>query len=168
MIFHPNFNHPRQYIHHKLLTREGRVVATGWTHPSSMTIFVHLCIRGVIWKVTIVTLNTIWHEISHLVKYVARNERKRGAGPPYSHSNPSFIENEMDVNLMKPYDLSLNVHQLPYRVGQSPHIENHSMRAVCSYNDWSVSIIKCHIYICVFSKPWQCHTSPGHSGSCRL
>ena len=29
-------------FHHKLLTREGRVLANGWTHPSSMTIFVQL------------------------------------------------------------------------------------------------------------------------------
>ena len=29
-------------FHHKLLTIEGRVLANGWTHPSSMTIFVPL------------------------------------------------------------------------------------------------------------------------------
>ena len=39
-------------FHHKLLTREGRVTANGWTHPSSMTVFVHLFIRNVIQKVT--------------------------------------------------------------------------------------------------------------------
>ena len=32
-------------FHHKLLTRKGRVLADGWTHPSSMIIFVHLFIR---------------------------------------------------------------------------------------------------------------------------
>ena len=41
-------------FHHKLLTREGMGLAKGWTHPSSMTVFVHLFIRSVIWKVTIV------------------------------------------------------------------------------------------------------------------
>ena len=46
-------------FHHKLLTREGRVLANGWTHPSSMTIFVHLFIRSVIRKVT--TSDTKYH-----------------------------------------------------------------------------------------------------------
>ena len=31
-------------FHHKSVTSEGRVLANGWTHPSSMTIFVHLFI----------------------------------------------------------------------------------------------------------------------------
>ena len=42
-------------FHQKLLTREGRILANGWTHPSSMTIFDHLFIKIVIWKVSIVT-----------------------------------------------------------------------------------------------------------------
>ena len=37
-------------FYHKLLTREGRVLAKGWTHPSSMTIFVYLFLRCVISK----------------------------------------------------------------------------------------------------------------------
>ena len=47
-------------FHHKLLTWEGRVLANLWTRPSSMTEFVHIFIRGVIRKVTILTLNTIF------------------------------------------------------------------------------------------------------------
>ena len=47
-------------FHHKLLTKEGEVSANGWTHPSPMTIFVHLFISNVIRKVT------IWHYISYL------------------------------------------------------------------------------------------------------
>jgi hypothetical protein len=46
-------------FHHKLLTREGRVLANGWTHPSSITIFVHVFVRSVIQKVIIVTWNAI-------------------------------------------------------------------------------------------------------------
>ena len=42
-------------FHLKLLTRESRVLANGWTPPSSMTIFVKLFIRSVIQKLTIVT-----------------------------------------------------------------------------------------------------------------
>jgi hypothetical protein len=42
--------------HHKLLTREGRAMANGGTHPSSMTVVVRLFIRNVIRKVTTVTL----------------------------------------------------------------------------------------------------------------
>ena len=45
-------------FHHKLLTIEGRILANGSTHPSSMTVFVHLFIRIVIRKATIVILNT--------------------------------------------------------------------------------------------------------------
>ena len=52
-IFHPNFNH-------KLMTREGRVYANGWTHLSSLTKFVHLFTRSVIQKITIVRLNIIF------------------------------------------------------------------------------------------------------------
>ena len=37
-------------FHRKLLTREGRVSANGWTHPSSMTLFVHSFIRSVVQK----------------------------------------------------------------------------------------------------------------------
>ena len=43
-------------FHHTLLTREGRFLANGWTHPSSMTIFVDLFIRSVFRKVTTMTL----------------------------------------------------------------------------------------------------------------
>ena len=47
-------------FHHMLPTREGRILADELTYPSSMTIFVHLFIRSVIQKVTIVILNTIF------------------------------------------------------------------------------------------------------------
>ena len=47
-------------FHHKLLTREGRVLADGWTHPSSMTVFVHVFIKNVIQKVSVVTLHIIF------------------------------------------------------------------------------------------------------------
>ena len=57
--FHPIFNHPWKYFITTCSQRECRVLASAWTHPSSMTIFVHLFIRSVIRKVTIVTLNTI-------------------------------------------------------------------------------------------------------------
>jgi hypothetical protein len=40
--FYLNSNHPWQYFITKLLIKEGRVLANGWTHPSTMTIFVHL------------------------------------------------------------------------------------------------------------------------------
>ena len=49
-FFHPNFNHPWQYF----ITswwQEGMVLANGWTHPSSMTMFVHSFIKGVIQKI---------------------------------------------------------------------------------------------------------------------
>ena len=42
------------------MTREGRLLAKAWTHPSFMTVFVHLFIRSVIQKVTIMTLNIIF------------------------------------------------------------------------------------------------------------
>ena len=47
-------------LHHKLLTGEGRVLANGWTHPSSMTISVHLFMTSITRKVAIkyhLTLN---------------------------------------------------------------------------------------------------------------
>ena len=52
-------------FHHKLVEKASRIMANGWTHPSSMTIFVYLFIRDVIRKVTIVILNTIWRNISY-------------------------------------------------------------------------------------------------------
>jgi hypothetical protein len=42
-------------FHHKLLTRKDRVLANGGTHPLSMAILVHLFIRSIIRKATIVT-----------------------------------------------------------------------------------------------------------------
>ena len=42
--FSSRFQSSIAIFHHKLLTREGMVWANGWTHPSSMTIFVHLFI----------------------------------------------------------------------------------------------------------------------------
>ena len=57
-------------IHHDLLTREGSVLTNGWTHSSSMTVFVHLFMRSVIQKVPIVTFNTIWYYIPYLVYYI--------------------------------------------------------------------------------------------------
>jgi len=56
VLFHPKFQSFMSISHHKLLTR---VLANAWTHPSSMTIFVHLFNRSVIQKVTTVTLNAI-------------------------------------------------------------------------------------------------------------
>ena len=53
--FSSKFQSSMTMFYHKLLTREGRVLANGWTHPSSMTIFVHLFIRSVILKVTTMT-----------------------------------------------------------------------------------------------------------------
>ena len=52
-------------FHHKLVEKASRIMANGWTHPSSMTIFVYLFIRDVIREVTIVILNTIWRNISY-------------------------------------------------------------------------------------------------------
>ena len=54
--FSSNFQSSLTIFCHKLLTREGRVLANGWTHSSSMTIFVHLFIRSVTQKVTIVNI----------------------------------------------------------------------------------------------------------------
>ena len=65
--FSSKFQSSMTILHHKMLTREGRVLANGWTHPSSMIVFVHLFIKNRIQKATIVTLNTIWHKISYLV-----------------------------------------------------------------------------------------------------
>ena len=57
--FSSKFQSSVTIFHHKLLTRGGRVLANGWTHPSSMTMFVvYLYIRSVIQKVTIVTYYT--------------------------------------------------------------------------------------------------------------
>ena len=68
--FSSNFQSSMTIFHRKLLTREGRVLANGWTLPSSMTIFVHLFIESVIQKITIVTLNMIWHYLSYLVQCI--------------------------------------------------------------------------------------------------
>ena len=54
--FHPSVT----ILHHKLLTKEGRILATGWTHPTPMTILIYLLfLRSVVQKVTMVTLNAI-------------------------------------------------------------------------------------------------------------
>ena len=37
-----NFQSSKTMFHHKLLTREGRVLANGLTRPSSMTVFYEL------------------------------------------------------------------------------------------------------------------------------
>ena len=63
-------------FHHELLTQEGRVSANGWTHPSSMTIFVHLFIRSFIQKIASVTHHTIWHQIPCLVQW-RKSERSQ-------------------------------------------------------------------------------------------
>ena len=70
-----NFEPSTTIFHHKLVTREGRVLAIiHLHHPSSMTILVHLFIRIVIQKVTIVTykyhmtLNTIFSVGKAMVK----------------------------------------------------------------------------------------------------
>ena len=43
-------------IIHDKISSQGRVLANGWSHPSSMTKCVHLFIRSVIQKVTIATI----------------------------------------------------------------------------------------------------------------
>jgi hypothetical protein len=48
--FSSKFQSSMTIVYHKLLTREGRILANRWAHPSSMTIFVHLSIRSVSWK----------------------------------------------------------------------------------------------------------------------
>ena len=55
-----NFQSSMTIFHHKLLTREDRVLTNEWPHPPSTTLFDHIFIKSVIQKVTIVTLNTIW------------------------------------------------------------------------------------------------------------
>ena len=71
-MFHPNSKTSMTIFHHKLLTREGRVVANGWTHPSSMTMYLFTySLRSVIQKVTIndikyrMTLNNIFSVVVH-------------------------------------------------------------------------------------------------------
>jgi hypothetical protein len=44
-----------EIFHHKLLTREGKILANERTHPSYMTTLVHLFTGSVIQKVIIVT-----------------------------------------------------------------------------------------------------------------
>jgi hypothetical protein len=51
-------------FHHKLLTKEGRVLTNECTRPSSMTIFVHLFIISVIRTIAIVALNIIISVVS--------------------------------------------------------------------------------------------------------
>jgi hypothetical protein len=51
-------NHPQQCFVTCCWTRERKVLANGWTHPSSMTTFVHLLIRSVIWEVTVLTIDS--------------------------------------------------------------------------------------------------------------
>jgi hypothetical protein len=64
--FSSNFESSMTIFHHKLLlTREGRDSTNGWIQPSSMTVFLHIFIRGVIRKVVIVTLNTMFSVASH-------------------------------------------------------------------------------------------------------
>ena len=65
MIFHSNFYHTWQCFITSCWQEKVGFWATGWAHPSSMTIFVHLFIRSVIQRVTKVALNTIWHWISN-------------------------------------------------------------------------------------------------------
>ena len=63
--FSSKFQASMTTLHHKLLTREGRVVANGWTHPSSMTLNnVQLSIRFIIQKVAIVILNIIFSVVA--------------------------------------------------------------------------------------------------------
>ena len=59
--FHPNFNHPWKYFITTCWQEKVGFLANGWTHPLSMTTFVHLFIRSILRKVTIVTLNTFGH-----------------------------------------------------------------------------------------------------------
>ena len=68
---------PMTIFHHKLLTREGRVVTNGWTHPSSMTMYLFTySLRRVIQKVTIndikyhMTLNNIFSVLVHFEEKV--------------------------------------------------------------------------------------------------
>ena len=43
--FSSKFQSTMTIFHHKLLTREGMVLANRWTHPSSMAIIIHKCHR---------------------------------------------------------------------------------------------------------------------------
>jgi hypothetical protein len=54
-------------FHHKL--KEGRVLANGWTHPSSMTIFVHLII-SVIQNVIIMTKHIMFSALIRLSRFL--------------------------------------------------------------------------------------------------
>ena len=88
-VFSSTFQSPTTLFHHNLVTREGRVLANGWTHPSSMMVFVHLFIRTVIRKVTIVTLNTICLECasgssSWIAQFIGRGLCTVD-GRPYQH-----------------------------------------------------------------------------------
>ena len=82
--FSSKFQSSMTIFHHKLLTKEGVILANRWTHPSSLTTFVHLFIRNVIQRVTIVTLNTIWHKTSvvhyWLCKSLVKNHLYIGTG----------------------------------------------------------------------------------------
>ena len=55
VIFHLNFSHDNNSSQVVDKEKVGFRPIDGWTHPSSMTIFVHLFIRSVIGKGTIVT-----------------------------------------------------------------------------------------------------------------
>jgi hypothetical protein len=54
-------------ISSQVVDSKDMVLTNGWTHPSLMTMFIQLFLQSVIWKVTIVTLSTMWHSISYLV-----------------------------------------------------------------------------------------------------
>ena len=56
-------------FHHKLLKREGRRLADGWSHPSSMTIFVHLFISK---KALVATLNIMFSTVDTYEPYPIR------------------------------------------------------------------------------------------------
>ena len=86
-------------FHHKLSTREGKVLANGWTHPSSMNVSVQLFIRSVTQKVTIVTWNTIWHYIFSVAQCASNPEDLLFScfihmGPKFMHSGPNLIHND--------------------------------------------------------------------------
>ena len=57
LVFHPTFNHPWRYFVTSCWHEKVGRLANGWTHPSSMPIIFS---KSVIWKVTVVTSNTIW------------------------------------------------------------------------------------------------------------
>ena len=60
-------SHPWQYFIRSCWQEKVGILTNGWTHPSSMTIFVHLFIWSVIQKVTLVRLNTVGHSTYYLV-----------------------------------------------------------------------------------------------------